>query len=313
MSIEVTSNTKPPTTTASDSVSGKVVDEKKPASAEKQDEIVASDSETDEVEVETEAKEDDGEEGDQGDQSKDDKPKKKSGIQRRFAKLTSRATQAEQRAVHAEQRAAYIEAELQKIRATDPKDKKVASTEKSEGEPNPDDFESHAEYVKAVTKWTYQEEKKASDAETRTAKIKADHENVTKSFADKVEAYKKDHADFDELIESVNDIPMSIAVSDILLRSPNGPELMHALAKNPDEYERICGLSAQDAAFELGAIKASLKKPESQIEKKTTSAPRPIKTLGSSSSGAGKKDLFDPSLTQAEYEQLRREQMKKRA
>lgn len=93
-------------------------------------------------------------------------------------------------------------------------------------------------------------------------------------------------------MEDVDDIPMSLTVQEVILASDNGPELMYELAKNPEEYARICKLPAVQAARELGKFEARIsssqdtKKETKQLTK--TKAPPPIKPVGSKASSVTK-------------------------
>ena len=134
------------------------------------------------------------------------------------------------------------------------------------------------------------------------------HRERVKSFADKTE-------DFMDVIEAVDDIPVSAALQEIIVSSENGPELMYELAKNREEYERIAKLSPLAVARELGKLEVKLaaRASEQKAEpKKLTKAPQPIEPVGSGGAGKVRKSITDPDISQAEYERLRREQLKRR-
>ena len=102
-------------------------------------------------------------------------------------------------------------------------------------------------------------------------------------------------------------------VSELFITSEHGPALMYELAKNTKELERISKLSPIQAALEIGKLEAKItsssKSAAPSVEKKATKAPAPIDPVGGKG-GSVKKSLSDPNLSQAEYEKLRREQMK---
>lgn len=112
----------------------------------------------------------------------------------------------------------------------------------------------------------------------------------------------------------VDHVPMSAALRDIVLHADNGPELIYSLAKDPAEFERINRLNPLACAREVGKFEARAftPKPSASTEgKKITGAPKPIETVGTGK-GSVHKSIHDPSLSQREYEALRKEQIKKR-
>lgn len=248
------------------------------------------------------------EDGDKGDA---EKPKKKSGSQR----LRERAQRAE--------------AELERLRrvvettalknAGEPKTepKAEANTANQDGEPQAGDFDTHADYVRAVTKWEIKQDHKAREAEAEKARLRAEHETRLSAHSERVKAFSEKTEDFMDVLDGVDDIVPTLAVQEAILTSEISPQLMYELAKNKAEYERINALPPLAAARAIGKLEASLaqppeaKKPET---KKTTSAPKPIAPVGAKG-GPVEKSLHDAasSGSQAEYEALRRKQMKQRA
>jgi hypothetical protein len=254
------------------------------------------------------------EEGDELEASEDateesDKPKKKSGgFQRKISKMTAR------------QRA--LEAEIEQLRAqaanrgTDQQkqDAKVESKVEVEGKPSPDAFETHAEYVEALTDWKLEQRESKAKAEAERSKLMSEQEKVQKNHFERVKAFAEKHEDFQEVLESVDDIAPSTGLVHLLTTSADGPALMYELCKNREEYARIAQLSYGEMAFELGQIKARLSSKASELKpepKKLTSAPKPIGPVGGSK-GTVAKSISDPDLSFSDYEKLRRAQMKRR-
>lgn len=275
----------------------------------------SSESETEETEAkEASGSEDESESHDDSDESKDseeDKPKKKGGFQRRIDKLNAKHAAAQQEVEYWKSQA------LKDKAASEPKEaSKVESKSpsNSDDEPDPEHFESHKEYVKAVTKWTINQDKKATQAEAERSKLLSEQEKMVKSYQERVKSFSEKASDFQEVIESVDDIKTSVTVQQIILNSDNGPELAYELAKNPDELKRISALPPLEAARAMGRLESKLASNTSEEKtepKKLTNAPKPIEPVGSSKSVA-RKSIDDPGISQAEYERLRREQMKRR-
>ena len=256
----------------------------------------------------------DAEEGSEGDEeeseSKEAKPKKVGGYQRKINKLTKKAAEALQEKEYWRQEA--LKAQKQPV-AEKSEEKPQATSDK----PLADNFETHEDYVEALTDWKLEQKLSEREAKAKETQAKTEHQSQIEAHIAKVNEFKATVDDFDDVIEDVEDIPMSLAVQDAILTSDNGPELMYQLAKNPDEYRRICQLPAMQAARAIGRFESRIQK-ESPAESpakqpKTTKAPPPLKPVGKASSGTVKKDLSDPNISQREFERIRAEQEKQRA
>jgi len=241
---------------------------------------------------------------------KEGQKKPKRGFKKRIDKLNAKLSAAEAEIEHWRQQA---------LRGQKPEDKKEETLDTkavdAKGEPDPDDYETSTEFYRAHAKWAALEEIKAAKESERQEKLRTEAESKKTVFLGKVDEFKKAHDDFEDVISDVDDIQMSPAVSQAILESDNGPELMYELAKNRDEYARMCSLSPFEAIRALGRFEARLQKPsaEKQATKtKTTKAPPPPKPLNTSSAN-GKKSVYDDDISQSEYERMRAEQEKRRA
>jgi hypothetical protein len=139
--------------------------------------------------------------------------------------------------------------------------------------------------------------------------VQAEREKIQSAHVERVKSFVETHDDFEELMQDLDGIPVPAAIHEGIVTSEHGPALMYELAKNPEEFKRICALPPIAAARALGLLEAKLASaPEAKPEpKKTTKAPEPIAPV--SSKGASReKTIFDPDLTQAEYERLRAKQ-----
>jgi hypothetical protein len=272
-----------------------------------------SDPEETEAKEESESDESEDEESDEETESKDDakdKPKKKGGFQRRIDKLNAQKAEAQKEAEYWRRKA------LESAGGQDKASEKVEakqSSQSSEGEPNPDDFESHTAYVKALAVWTYKQEQKEEQAKSEKARLVQEQEKIVKTYLDRVESFKKEHKDFEDVVADVDDIQVSPSLRSELLASENGPELVYELAKNRAEYERINSLPPLALARELGKLEAKLTARASEAKKqepnKLTKAPKPIDPVSSGKATVSKKP---EEMSFSEYERHRREQMKRR-
>lgn len=314
MSIQLTSTTDSTETVAAvmaPTPAEPAKDETKSATAtEVTEETTTEDSETSDEKVETESEDADGDdetEGKEEPQAEDKSARKPKGFKKRIDKLTKRLSDKEREAD-------YWRTEALKAK---PKEEpaKIAKEEPT-GKPKSDEFETHDEYVEALADWKVEQKLKARDAKDKETQVKTEYQSRVELHQKRVEEFSSKHDDFQDLMEEVDDIPMSIAVQEGILRSENGPALMYELAKNRETYERICRLPAIEAAIELGKFEARFIKTEEKSEPKEikqTKAPPPIKPVGSKSAGAVAKSIYDADLSQQEFERLRKEQLAKRA
>lgn len=281
-------------------------------SKDSEDEDQESQSRDGEEEEDQDSEEDKGK-GEDGENSRDSK-KKGSRAEKRIKKLASRLSEKDQEI-------AFLRSQLE--RSTEKKSPEDDSSQQvdnsqSSGEPQEEDFENHKDYVKALAKWTYEQEKKADEEKNSQTKAKSDYEKKLSTHSERVAEFKKEHSDFDDvvadLVEEYGDVKFSGPLEASILSSENGPALVYELAKNPDQLMRINKLNALDCAREIGKIEARLEKnqesPPKQKKATTTKAPPPVKPVGGKSTRATAKSIYDENLSFAEYEKLRSEQMR---
>lgn len=329
MTIEVVSNEKPSTPTpsanplaaASAATAGEkegvAADQENASSApaEEAEQKESGDSETQETETKEGDAEPESAESHESDAPKDEasdktaEPKKKSGFQKRIDKLN-------QRVAAKEQEAEYWKREALNKSATAPKPETQADFSKAaaaEGEPQPEQFDDHKSYVKALAK----HEAKQLLAEERRSQEKSRQETEqakrVNTYQEKAKAFLETHPDFDEVVE---DLRVSPVVLSYLQSSEIGPDIAYELGKHPEEAKRLLQLSPIDAAVELGAIKSRItskasgkKTPET---KRVSSAPAPISPVGGSGKTSAPKTLEEAAKSSySEYKRMREEQLQK--
>jgi hypothetical protein len=240
---------------------------------------------------------------DEGDSKEPDaKPKKKKGFKKRIDKLNLRVSEKEQEVE-------YWKA--QALKQQQPKTESALAQEKApteiEGKPRADKFETHEEYVEALTDWKLEHRERERETKSREAQVKLEYEKTAQSFQAKIAEFKESNDDFDDVVSDVDDIPLPMTVQDAIRTSDVGPALMYELAKNRDDLERIVRLSPIAAAREIGKIEARIsKEPETRSEKKSTKAPPPISPVGSKGTAKVMKSPEDMSIE--EYKQWRNNQ-----
>ncbi len=273
--------------------------------SESQPEKSATDVESDETtEVSDASKEetDDGDENsadvsedenDEEDDSKDAKPKKKNGFKKRIDKLNRRVSEREQEVEYWKREAMRQNGTQEKVEAKAQPEIKLDATS-SDGKPDINTFETHADYVEALTDWKIEQRELIKSYKEREDKAKAESQTQLQTFQAKVAEYKETVEDFEDVVNDVDHIPLSIAIQEAIITSEHGPQLMYELAKNKSELERINRLSAVAAAREIGRIEARLNTEEpKKIEKKQTKAPPPINPVGSKSTASVMKSPDD--------------------
>lgn len=266
-----------------------VKEESAPQETDEQKEV--SESGTEEGKDEVEESEESKDSEDESEESKEEKPRKpkKNGFQRRIAKMTAKNKE--------------LEAELERLKRESSRDDTEKVEKKpEEGKPKSDDYESYEDYLDALADWKAEQKFEAKFKEytqkQNQEKIQNEHHQKIENYNQKQAEFAETHDDYFDVIESVDDVPVSPALMQAIV--DNGPELAYELAKNRDEMERINSLPPSQLWMELGMIKARLTKP--QKEKKTTKAPTPIAPV-KSKGGKVQKDPED--MTQKEYEAWR--------
>lgn len=270
-----------------------------------QNKVTASDTVNEEDDESGEESEGDGDELDSKG-SETDQPRKKSGSQRR----KERAERAEAEVSRLQR---VIEETALKGAGAPKSELKIETTKADEaGKPDPDKFETHAEYVEALTDWKIDQKDKAKAEESRKSEIEAGFKTLMESHYEREKAFLKKTPDYTKTMKEAGLLKdASAAVSECITSSEIGPEIMYELAKNKAEYERINKLPPLAAARAIGKIEARLSEAEKPEQKKTTSAPKPIEPVGSGK-GHVEKSISDPNLSFADYERIRREQTKRK-
>lgn len=221
------------------------------------------------------------------------KPKKKGGFEKRIERFQKQIAEREQRI-------AALEAQINgKSQQEKPEEKAKASG--AGEEPNPNDFDTNAEYIKALTKWELKLEKEAAKAEADKASAAEKTRKLQSDYTSKLEEFKKTAPDFDEVVsdfsEQYGEFNASPVIIEALMSSDLGPHIFYEVIKNPSEYERLSKMSEINVIRELGKIEARLSK--SSVEEKTqittSKAPAPVKPIASGVSKT-RKSLEDMSV-----------------
>lgn len=228
----------------------------------------------------------------------DDEPKRKSGFERRVQKLNSKLEAASREAEYWKQAAL----------GQGPKTTTAAPAPASQDKPKFDDYLDIEAYADALTDWKLE---RAEAKRTQQSQV----QNVQQTYGQKLQAFKADHPDFDEVMEDADeDVTFAQATLQTIQESDIGPEVAYFLAKNPESAERISKLSIASQIKEIGKLEERLSKKQADAPapaKKVSAAPAPIKPTTAKAS-VKSADLSDPNLSVADFNRIRAEQIKAR-
>lgn len=117
----------------------------------------------------------------------------------------------------------------------------------------------------------------AQKVEERLAAREAERQQRAQAeeFARRAAEAKAAHPDFEEVIEAASDMPVSQTMTEAILHSARGPEIMYLLAKSPAELARISALPPLQQVMEIARLEA--KASASATPTKAASKPLPKK------------------------------------
>lgn len=234
---------------------------------------------------------------------------KKGGFQRRIDKLTKARSQAELERDFERTEKLKLAKELDDLRigktqAGAQQTQNSAAQNATDQEPNPEQFETVREYLKAQTRWEIKQEQKKSELVKKTSEAKDAFQSKIQDFHKKVGDFKKTTADYDDVAAEFDEAypsGMPNTVLDVISESDHGPQIMYDLAKDHAEFERVSKLPPLSLAREIGRREARLStnSGENQNPKpKTTGAPAPMVPV----KGAAAVNTKDPgNMSMREY------------
>lgn len=262
-----------------------------------------------EEDQEQDSSDEDGEESEEGD-DESRRAKKKRGVQKRIDKLSQRAKKAQQEAEYWRDLAMKNQSQDKgENQNAEQQPHKEPTNQQALDRPNPDNFETQAEYIEALTDWKLDQKLKAKEQQDNQTKQRTEFEQKAVSYNKRAEEFKKQHADFDDVIAEIDDVFIPNAVLDTVMSSEDGPALIYELAQDPDEFKRMCAMPPEKAAIELGKAMAQLELKKTKVQTKppqTTKAPPPPNPVGSKNETRRRVD--DPNVSTLEFFKLRNEE-----
>lgn len=275
---------------------GKATPKPASANADETQEESGTPAENDNAEGEESLEE--GQESEEGDAQDGDKsPKKKNGFKKRIDKLNSRISEKDREIEH-------WKSEALKYSGKQEVQQQSSKPASSDGKPNPELFETNAEYIEALTDWKLEQKEKVSKQAAAESEIRNAQTKLQDEHNKRIQKFKETTPDFDvkvsEFIEEHGDIQLAPVVFEAIQTSDLGAEVVYEVINTPGEYERLQSMTAIQALKEIGKIEARIAAAKNSSEekqktiKKTTSAPAPMKPVGSNSKT--EKSLEDMSF-----------------
>jgi len=157
--------------------------------------------------------------------------------------------------------------------------------------PKPEQFQDSGQYMAAMSIWATQKtlhetsiRQQLTTHNQREQAAVAERQAKALSFFEEAE---KAHPDFKEVFHK--DLSVTPHMGAALVRVEGGHDVAYYLGKKPEEAGRIAKLSPEEQLIEIGRISERIK--TARANKKPTSAPDPINTVGS---GSKEAEAFDP-------------------
>lgn len=241
------------------------------------------------------------EDGDVTPEKQDQEPEDEEGELKPWMKKRLRREQG--KAGRESERAEKAEKELAELKR---KDAEAAATEEP---PKREDYEDYEDYVadKAAhsAKQAVREEMRVDDERKAEANRQVALDKSFKAHEDRVEAYKDQVGDFDDVAYGDHILPIMRSaphLAQLVVESDQGPQIAYHLGSNPEAAEKIAAMPMHLAAKEIGKIEARLEKAPKLKNK--SKAPEPINPVKGKDAGAVERSAEDMPMD--EYARARK-------
>jgi len=201
-------------------------------------------------------------------------------LERLFSELTKQREAARQEADRERQARESLEARLRDLEAK-------ASPQKSDEpdpKPNPAQFNDALEYAEALAEWTTDRRMRERDQAEMARKAQEEQTRMRQEFQKRLDAAKQTLPDYEDMIAS-SDVSVSQPVTDAIIESDVGPQVLYYLAENPDFTRALAEKSITAQLRAIGRLEAKFEKSETpkpsvrEPVAKKSDAPAPIKPL----------------------------------
>lgn len=229
----------------------------------------------------------------------EEKPKV-DAVQRRIDKLTREKYQARAEAE-------VLRRQLEERSRQEPQPQE----QRSSGVPKLEQFQSFDEYEAAKEAYyerKWEEKQTAREREAEEARRRSNSENMDKEWRKRRDEVANQIPDYAERMEEASDMMLNEATVEAIKESDVGPKIAYHLATHPEEAAKLFNLSPSATLRAIGRIEAKIEAEGSK--KQISSAPKPIKPVTGSGSGANN----GPADTQSteEWMKARNAQLKRK-
>ena len=150
--------------------------------------------------------------------------------------------------------------------------------------PPVDQFESPEAYAEALAV-------KRAEEMLHQRELQKQKAAIEDSYAEREEEVRNKYDDFEQIAYNPN-LRVTDVMAETIKSSDIGPDLAYWLGSNPKEADRISRLSPLLQAREIGKIEAKI--TAEPFQKKTSSAPEPIRPVTARAVNPGVTDTTDP-------------------
>jgi len=150
--------------------------------------------------------------------------------------------------------------------------------------PPVDQFESPEAYAEALAV-------KRAEEMLHQRELQKQKAAIEDSYAEREEEVRNKYDDFEQVAYNPN-LRVTDVMAETIKSSDIGPDLAYWLGSNPKEADRISRLSPLLQAREIGKIEAKI--TAEPFQKKTSSAPDPIRPVTARATNPGVTDTTDP-------------------
>jgi hypothetical protein len=238
---------------------------------------------------------------------------KKGGFQRRIDELTR------------EKYEALAKAEmLKELLLTKEHGKPPAPSDTPLTEPNPDDYETTADYFRAIREYDRKQSERTfralmAEAE-ETRRVRDEQAILAGEWAEREEATREKHPDYDDVSGAAVNIltqtagPGRETLARTLQRRELGTDLLYYLGQHPDELKTLVRMATDDVGPAIGRLEARLvtetkgaenSAPQTRLPK----PPTPIRKPAAAEPVAPDDPASDKLMSDAEWARKRNEQV----
>lgn len=255
-------------------------------------------------------------------QPEEPKPAKNS-FQKRIDRLTRDKSEAERRAKFAEDRLKELETIPQQL--PDPEEQVVTLPPPNRIRPKPDDvdkdgkakYATYEDFIEDLADWKAEQRDNQRQAEQAKRDWESQQATIRNNYNRQVTDFKKEHPDFDAVVNSEILIPQVALDTIIELANPaisyylgQHPEVCDELAKNVTRPGWVAARIGQIGAMNGNSVPVQEEAEEQEPPPvRRSSAPPPIKPVGGSST---KSSVPLDEMPYSEYRKLRDQQAKAR-